>query len=442
MAQIFSMNKFKHLATSCLLAMSAGSGFAQEELSETGVFLDGVAAIVNEGVVLKSELDRQQDVLIQRALQADANIELPPAHILREQILERLIIEEIQMQRAERIGIQVSDQMLNTAIGQIAENAGFTFDQMPAILARDGVTYAEYREDTRKQMILEQLRRIDVVNRISVSPREVEQCVADLEDNAVVNSSYNLSHIFISVPPNATNSQFAEAEAEARDVYDQLIAGANFAELAIRHSDGDTALEGGALGWRPGDQLPTLFFDVVGEMQSGDVSEPIRAVSGYHIVKINEMQGVNQQSTIEQTRIRHILITPDEIIDEETAQQRLEDALEDIRDGEPFGEVAKLLSDDPSSANTGGEMDWTGPGEFVPEFEEVANSLEIGVISEPFRSRFGWHILEVLERRTYDNTEDLKESNCVQRVRNGKLNNETELWARRIRDEAFVEIRI
>ena len=436
-----SMNKIKHLATACALSMAVGASSAQaEELSETGTFIDGVAAVVNEGVVLKSQLARQQDVIIQRALQQ--GMELPPAHILEEQVLERLVIEEIQMQRADRIGIQISDQMLNNAIAQIAENAGFSFEQMPEILARDGVSYSEYREDTRKQMVLEQLRRIDVVNRISVSPREVEQCVADLEDNAVVNSRYNLSHIFVSVPANATNDQFSEAEEEARDVYEQLQAGADFGQLAIQHSDGDTALEGGALGWRPGDQLPTLFFDVMGDMQAGDVSEPIRAVSGYHIVKVNDMEGVNQKSTIEQTRIRHILITPDEIIDDETAQQRLEDALEDIRGGEDFGEVAKLLSDDPGSANDGGEMGWTGPGEFVPEFEEMANSLEIGVISEPFRSRFGWHILEVLERRTYDNTEDLKESNCVQRVRNGKLNNELELWARRIRDEAFVEIRI
>ena len=436
-----SMNKIKHLATACALSMAVGASSAQaEELSETGTFIDGVAAVVNEGVVLKSQLARQQDVIIQRALQQ--GMELPPAHILEEQVLERLVIEEIQMQRADRIGIQISDQMLNNAIAQIAENAGFSFEQMPEILARDGVSYSEYREDTRKQMVLEQLRRIDVVNRISVSPREVEQCVADLEDNAVVNSRYNLSHIFVSVPANATNDQFSEAEEEARDVYEQLQAGADFGQLAIQHSDGDTALEGGALGWRPGDQLPTLFFYVMGDMQAGDVSEPIRAVSGYHIVKVNDMEGVNQKSTIEQTRIRHILITPDEIIDDETAQQRLEDALEDIRGGEDFGEVAKLLSDDPGSANDGGEMGWTGPGEFVPEFEEMANSLEIGVISEPFRSRFGWHILEVLERRTYDNTEDLKESNCVQRVRNGKLNNELELWARRIRDEAFVEIRI
>jgi peptidyl-prolyl cis-trans isomerase SurA len=433
------MNKIKYLIISCLLTSLPGVVLAQE-LSETGQFIDGVAAVVNEGVVLKSELDRQQDLIILRA--TEQGMDLPPAHILREQVLERLIVEEIQMQRAARIGIQVSDQILNEAIAQIAVNAGVEFGDMPEIMAAEGVDYAEYRRDTRRQMILEQLRRIDVVNRISVSPREIENCVADLEDNAVVNSRYNLSHIFISVPSSATNEQFAEAEAEAQSVFDQLASGTSFSELAVRHSDGDTALQGGNLGWRPGDQLPTLFFDIVGDMQEGDVSEPIRAVSGYHIVKVNNIEGVTQKSEIEQTRLRHILITPDQIIDEETAQQRLEDALERIRGGEDFGEVAKLLSDDPGSANAGGEMGWTNPGEFVPEFEEVANAAELNVISEPFRSRFGWHILEVLERRIYDNTEDLIESNCVQRVRNGKLNNETELWVRRIRDEAFVDVRI
>ncbi len=433
------MNKFKYLTAYLAITLAPASAFS-DELSETGQFLDGVAAIVNEGVVLKSALDQQQDLIIQRAVAQD--ISLPPAHILREQVLERLILEEIQDQRAKNIGIQVSDQMLNTAIAQIAENAGFKFEEMPEVLARDGVEYGEYRRDMRKQMILEQLRRIDVVGRISVSPREIDQCIADLEDNAVVNSRYNLSHIFISVPGSATAEQYSEAEAEADEVHARLRDGANFGEQAIRHSDGDTALEGGSLGWRPGDQLPTMFFEVVGEMNIGDVSQPIRAVSGYHIVKVNDLQGINQQSEIEQMLVRHILIIPNQIIDEETAKQRLEDAMRRIGGGEPFGEVAKLLSDDPGSANNEGEMGWSDPGTFVPEFEDIAINLETGVLSEPFRSRFGWHVLEVVERRTYDNTEDLKESNCIQRVRNGKLNNETELWVRRIRDEAFVESRI
>lgn len=411
-----------------------------EELSETGQFLDGVASIVNEGVVLKSELARQTELIIMRA--TDQGIPLPPADILAEQVLERLIVEEIQMQRAARIGIQISDQQLNTAIVQIAEQNGTPFDELPAILAADGIDYGEYRRDMRKQMILEQLRQIEVTSRISVSPREIQQCLDDLDDNIVVNSSYNLSHILISIPESATSEQIAEAEAEANLVYSRLQEGAEFGQLAIRYSDSQTGLEGGSLGWREGSQLPTLFSDVVGDMSVGDFSEPIRAVSGFHFVKIVDLRGVSRQSEIEQSMIRHILVTPNEIIDDETAKQRLDDAIERIKGGEDFGEVAKLLSDDPGSANDGGEMGWSDPGNFVPEFEEVANSMELGVMSEPFRSRFGWHVLEVIGRRTYDNTEDLKESSCVQRVRNGKLTNEVELWARRVRDEAFVDTRI
>lgn len=424
---------------SLLFTLVATNSLA-EEMSTTGSFVDGVAAIVNEGVVLKSELNRQTDLIIVRA--TEANMTLPPADVLQEQVLERLIVEEIQMQRAKRVGIKISDQQLNAAIGEIAKQANVKLDDMPAILAEQGVEYGEYRRDMRRQMILEQLRRIDVVQRISVSPREIQQCIGDLEDNAVVNSDYNLSHILISVPESATAEQFAEAEAEADLVYSELQDGVAFSELAVRYSDSQTGLEGGSLGWRKGDQLPTLFSSVVGDMQPGDYSQPIRAISGFHLVNVNEIRGVTQKSEIDQMLVRHILVTPNEIIDDETAQQRLEDALQQIRDGEDFGEIAKLLSDDPGSANDGGNTGWTGAGTFVPEFEEVANNAEIGVISEPFRSRFGWHILEVTDRRIYDNTEDLKESNCVQRVRNGKLANESELWVRRIRDEAFVEERI
>ncbi len=435
------MLKIKYLFTSIAMtmAMAAMPAFA-EELSETGEFLDGVAAIVNEGVVLKSELNRQADQIIQRA--AEQDMQLPPAHILMEQVLERLIVEEIQTQRADRIGIQISDQMLNTAIAQVAQQAGFSFEELPQVLAADGVDYGEYRRDMRRQMLLEQLRQIDVTSRISVSPREIQQCLSDLEDNIVVNSSYNLGHILISIPEAATAEQIAEAEEEANLVYSRLEAGDDFGQLAIRYSDSGTGLEGGDLGWREGSQLPTLFSDVVEDMSIGDFSKPIRAVSGFHIVTILNLRGVNQTSEIQQSMVRHILITPDEIIDDETAQQRLEDAVERIKGGENFGEIAKLLSDDKGSANVGGEMGWTNPGTFVAEFEEVANSLELGVISEPFRSRFGWHILEVTERRVYDNTEDLKEQGCVQRVQNGKLANESELWVRRIRDEAFVDTRI
>ena len=433
------MRKIKYLLASIAVTMTVTSPLAGE-LSETGQFLDGVVAIVNEGVVLRSELNRQADLIIARA--TEQGMQLPPADILMEQVLERLIVEEIQLQRAARIGVQISDQMLNTAIAQFVEQSGYTFEEFPRILAAEGVDYGEYRRDMRKQMILEQLRQIEVTGRISVLPREIQQCLAELEDSVVVSSSYNLGHILISVPESATAKQIAEAEEEANLVYSNLEDGADFGQLAIRYSDSQTGLEGGNLGWREGSQLPTLFSDVVGEMSIGDFSRPIRAVSGFHLVKVLDLRGVNQKSEVEQMKVRHILISPNEIIDEETARQRLEDAVERISGGEDFGEIAKLLSDDTVSANDGGQMDWSNPGTFVPEFEEVANNLELGVISEPFRSRFGWHILEIVERRIYDNTEDLKEQSCIQRVQNSKLANESELWVRRIRDEAFVESRI
>jgi peptidyl-prolyl cis-trans isomerase SurA len=422
-----------------LLVIAPASAAVAQDLSETGEFLDGIAAVVNEGVVLKSELSRQTQIIAERARQQD--LQLPPPSVLREQVLERLVLEEIQMQRAERIGIQISDQMLNEAIARVAAENNVPFEQLPTLLEQDGVDYAEYRREMRRQLTLDQLRRIEVTGRISVAPREIEQCIADLEGNVVVNSEYNLSHILISVPQSATSEQFDEAQTEAQYVYQQLEQGADFGEMAVRYSDSQTGLEGGNLGWRKGDQLPTIFSDVVGDLKVGEFSRPMRAISGFHIVKVNDYRGINEKSEVEQAKIRHILITPNEVIDDQTAKQRLENAAEQIRSGEDFGELAKLLSDDPGSANDGGDMGWRSPGTFVPEFEAVAQNAEIGVISEPFQTRFGWHILEVLDRRIYDNTEDLKESNCVQRIRNSKLADESELWARRLRDEAYVDIR-
>lgn len=411
-----------------------------DELSTTGVFLDGVAAIVDDGVVLKSQLSEQTARVLKNA--DEQNIPLPPANELRDQLLERLIITEIQLQRADRIGLHVSDQMVNESIGRIAAQNGIAFDEMPAVLEKDGVDYAKFRRDLREEIILEQLRRADVGRRIAVSPRELEICVADLEDNVAINSDYNLSNITISVPEAASGAQIEEALAEVNQIIDRINDGADFAALAIRFSDAQNALDGGALGWLKGDQLPTLYTDIVVNLQAGDVSEPVRTKSSFHIVKVNDSRSAIEQSEIDQVRVRHILVTPNEIIDDQTAKHRLEDARERINDGEEFGELAKLMSDDPGSGNDGGEMDWSGPGTFVAEFEAVVSKLEIGEISQPFQSRFGWHIVEVMDRRVYDNTDDLTESNCIVRIRNSKMEEETQLWIRRLRDEAFVDIRI
>ena len=431
------MLKIKGLCA--ILAFSAAPLAASEELSDTGEFIDGVAAIVNEGVVLKSQLIDEIELIVRRA--QEQGFQLPPPDILQQQILERLIVTEIQLQRAQQIGLNVSDQMLNDAIQRMAGQAGIPFEQMPAALASDGIDYNDFREGMRDEITLEQLRRIMVAQEIRVSDREIEACVTDMEDNAVVNSNWNLSHILINLPDSATAKQIDETKATAESVYEQIIGGADFGEMAVRYSQSETSLRGGSLGWIEGQQIPSFFVDILIDMQAGDISEPFRTSSSFHIVKVNELQSALQKSEINQINARHILITPNEIIDDETAKQQLEDALEKIEAGEEFGELAKLLSDGPT-APVGGDLGWSEPGTFVPEFEQVVDGLEIGEISQPFRSPFGWHIVQLMDRRVYDNTEDIKRMNCDAQIRNSKMEDETQLWMRRLRDEAFVVTRI
>lgn len=432
------MFKISNLCAAAALALAPLA--LAEELSSTGEFLDGVVAVVDDGVVLKSQMTEQLALITQRA--ESQNIPLPPAAELNEQILERLILTEVQLQRANRMGLRISDQMVNDSIGRIADQNGVKFEDMPAILAADGIDYAAFRRDLREEITLEQLRRADVGNRIGFSDRELEMCIADLEDNVAINSDYNISNITLSMPEAASETIIEETIAEADLIISRLKDGADFAALAIRYSDAQNALDGGALGWLSGEQLPSLYINVVAELKAGDVTDPIRAPNSFHIVKVNDLRSAVEQSQEDQVLVRHILVTPNEIIDAETAKQRLDDAVVRIGEGEEFGEVAKLLSDDPGSANLGGEMDWSGPGTFVPEFEEVIAAAEIGEISEPFETRFGWHIVEVMDRRVYDNTEDLKRGNCVNKIRNGKMEEETQLWIQRLRDEAYVDIRI
>jgi len=412
-----------------------------DELSETGEFLDGVAAIVNEGVVLKSQLNEQLETINERA--AAQGMQLPPADVLQEQLLERLILAEIQLQRADRIGLNVADEMLNRAIANIAQENGVPFEDMPRLLAEDGIDYGEFRRQLREEITISNLRTIEVGDSINVSEREIEQCVADLEGNVVANSEYSLSHILFTMSEGASAAEVQEVEDLAKQVYAQIQNGADFREMAVRYSAGPTALEGGALGWMQGQQVPTLFTDVLQDMGKGDVAAPIRAASSFHIVKVDDLRSAVERSQIDQASVRHILIMPNEIIDDATAKQRLDEALAKIRAGEEeFGEQAKLLSDDPGSSNLGGELGWATADSFAPEFAQTIRDSEIGVISEPFRTQFGWHILEVLERRVYDNTEDLKQRNCAAKIRQGKMEEESQIWIQRLRDEAFVETRI
>ncbi len=413
-----------------------------DELSETGEFIDGIAAVVNEGVVLRSQFDKQLEMIKKRA--SDQEMQLPPEDVLNEQILERLIVTEIQMQRADRIGLtsQISDQYINQSIQRIADQNGIRFEDMPALLAEDGVDYAEFRESLREELTLNELKNIEVMRNIHVSEREIKQCIIEVENNVVVNSDWQLSHILLSIPESADADAVAAIQKNADEVYARLQDDADFRELAARYSEGPTALEGGSLGWLKGQQIPSIFTEVLQDMKAGDISKPFRTANSIHIVKVDDLRSAVEHSEIKQAKIRHILIAPNEIIDDATAKQRLEDALRKIGEGEDFGEQAKLLSDDPGSANLGGDLGWAETDSFAPEFQATADAAEVGVISEPFRTQFGWHILEVLDRRVYDNTEELKERNCVGRIRASKQEEETLLWLQRMRDEAFVDSRI
>lgn len=432
---------FKIKSLCAILALSAAPLVVADELSDTGEFLDGVAAIVNESVVLKSQFHEQLTTI--RAQAKAQGFPLPPENILLEQVLERVIMTEIQLQRAEMMGMRISDEMLNSVLENMARERGNELEDLPRLLEADGENYQDFRRNLREEILLQELRRGDVARRIQVSPREIEQCLIALDDNVVVNSEYELSHILLNLPESASASEIDEKLALAEDIYQRATDGADFRQLAARYSEGSTALQGGSLGWMKGEEVPTVFTDILAPLsKAGDVSEPFRTKSSIHIVKVDDMRSAVEHSEEKQISARHILIAPNEIIDDSTAQQRLQDAYERIKAGEDFGELAKLLSDDPGSANDGGELGWTGPGTFVPAFQEMADKLELDELSEPFRTQFGWHILEVLDRRVYDNTDDVKEQNCVVRIRNGKMEEETQLWMRRLRDEAYVDIRM
>lgn len=406
------------------------------DLSDTGQLLDGIAAIVNDGVVLKSELALQA-ALIQQRLMAE-NTQLPPPDVLAGQVLERLVIMRLQLQRADRLGVEITDEGLNMALADVARRNNVSLTQLPELLAEDGVDYTGYRREMREQLVIEQLRQRDVMSRIVVTPRELEDYLDRQEGKAHLNQDFRLSHILVSVSATATPEEVDEGLAQALEIYERLQAGGDFAELAVSYSDGQSALEGGTIGWRSGDQLPTLFADIVPGMQAGQFSEPVRSASGYHLIKLDEVRG-GEIIIEDQTHLRHILIVPNEILDDESARQRLIMIREQIIEGDDFEAIATVVSEDPGSAANGGDLGWNGPDSFVPEFQAVVKSLEIGELSEPFRSPFGWHIAEVLGRRQHDTTEDVQRQQALMALRMSKLEEETELWVRRLRDEAFVE---
>jgi peptidyl-prolyl cis-trans isomerase SurA len=411
-----------------------------EELSTTGMMLDGIAAVVNDGIVLRSDVEEQVQ-LISRRIEEQGQ-QLPPRAILRQQVLERQVMQELQLQRAERGGIQVSDEMLNQALTDVAQRNGIKFSDLPAALEQQGVDYRAYRDDVRKEMTLSMLRQRDVIARIYVSPREVEQCVAKRKESPGEDNEYSLGHVLVAIPASASPEQIAERDARARGVYERARGGEDFAQLAISYSDAGTALEGGALGWRKLSQLPSFVADLIPGMQPGDVTEPIRTPSGLHIFKLIEKRGGDSSQMVSQVHARHILMKTNELEDDSTIERKLADIRAQVLAGQDFAAIASVTSEDAASAAVGGDLGWTSPGAFVPEFEGQLNALAEGEISAPFRTQYGWHLVQMLGRRTYDATDDMLRNRCVAQLREAKADEETEIWLRRLRDEAFVEYRM
>lgn len=424
-----------------LLLIGATAHAQTRELSARGQLLDRVAAVVNDGVVLSSQLEHETDEIAERLRQQKT--ELPARNVLRKQVLERLVVQEIQLQRADRVGIQISDEMLNGALNDVAQRNGISFADLPQTLEQQGIDYRDYRDEIRRQLTLQLLRQRDVIARINVSPRELEQFMARQQNAPDLNSEYNLSHILISVPVAATPEQLAAREQRAKEVYEKAAGGENFAQLAITYSESSTNVEGGALGWRKGAQLPSIAGDQIAKMKAGEVTQPIRTPSGFHIFRLNEMRGAEQQAVQSQIHSRHILMRTNELEDDQTVAQKLSK----IRDrvltgGEDFGAIAAVTSQDPGSAANGGDLDWAGPGTFDQEFEKQLDALNEGEISQPFKTQFGWHIVQLLGRRVHDISDDMRRNRAFAALREAKAEEETELWLRRLRDEAFVDYRM
>jgi peptidyl-prolyl cis-trans isomerase SurA len=419
--------------------VSGGAGAQTRDLGVHGEMLDRIAAIVNDGLVLKTEMDSQMDAVTKRL--EEQKVALPSQSVLKQQVLERLILQEIQMQRAKKIGLNISDEQLNGTLQEVAARNKIPFDQLPITLEGQGIDYKQYRESMRRELTLNTLRDRDVIGRIIVTPREIDQFLAR-QDNAAANDEFNVSHILLSLPSAATPQQLDEISRKATDLSERASKGEDFGQLAIANSNGQTALDGGTLGWRKGNQLPQFILDLVTKMKPGEVSAPVRTPSGFHIVKLNERRGGEAKVIINQIHVRHILMKTNELDDDETVRQKLARVRERILKGEDFAGIASTTSEDPGSAPDGGDLGWTGPGTFVPEFSKAIADLKDNEISEPFKTRYGWHIAQVLGTRSYDSTSDVRRQRAFAAIRESKADEETELWLRRLRDEAFVEIKL
>ena len=410
---------------------------SQSALAEA-VPLDRVAAIVNDGIVMQSELD-QRIQLVKEQLSA-RKTKLPPEHIFRKQVLNRLILENIQKQLGKRQGIRVSDGQLNGALSNIASQNGLSLEQFRDALIAEGRDYNQAREQIRNELFINSVQQNLVNRRIRVSEQELDNFLKSENGKGQVSAEFSLGHILIATPSQASPEIIQRAEKVAKDVYKKLSNGENFAELAVAFSNAPNALKGGDLGWRKATELPEVLGDAARKLSPSEFSKPVRSPSGFHILLMKDKRGGAVQ-LVEQRLVSHILLKPSEIRTSEQAQRQIAQIYQRIQSGNDFASMAKEFSDDPASGSEGGSLGWTQNGQMVPEFEQVMNNTAIGQVSSPFKSRFGWHILTVLDKRTEDLGEKMQENRARAAIQKRKFNEELTNWLREIRSQAYVDIK-
>jgi peptidyl-prolyl cis-trans isomerase SurA len=423
----------------CVFTALLVAAFLRPCLAGDGELLDRIVAVVENDIITQSELDQRVHV-IERQYGGSAT-QLPPPAQLERQVLNRMVIESLQLQMAETRGIRIDDLTLNAAMQDLAKSNNMSLPGFRDRLVAEGIDYPSFREQVRNELIMSTLRDRVIGSQVQVTDEEIDELLATQASNANSGVQYYLRHILIALPEGASSGEIQAAFKRAKEVRKKALAGANFAQLAVNESDSSDALEGGDFGWRTAAEMPTLFARDVTTMHDGDTSEIIRSPSGFHIIQMEGRRG-GQQTIVDQTRARHILITPNALESDEEARQRLEDLRNRIEAGADFAELAEINSDDKTSAVDGGDLGWISSGQMASGFEQVMNSLRIGQISEPFHSQFGWHIVQVTDRRQHDSTVELQRGRAAQAIRQRKMEEETELWLRRLRDESYVEYRL
>jgi peptidyl-prolyl cis-trans isomerase SurA len=428
-----------------LIGAAAMAASAQNKLETTLattpsriVPVDRIIAVVNDEVITQNDLN-ERVTLVVRQLQRQGG-QLPPSEVLSRQILERMINDLLQVQLAKETGIKVDDASLDRTIERIAQENNLAMPDFRTALEKDGVKYPRFREDIRNEILLARLREREVENGIVVTDAEVDTEIARESREVSSDSEYRLSHVLVLVPPQATPEQIEQRRRRALLALSELRRGTNFAQVAATYSDAPDATQGGSLGWRPSARLPSLFLDTIEKLQPGEVSDILRSPNGFHIVKLLEKRGKAATTGVQQTHVRHILLRAREGLSEGEARDRLAKLRQSIASGADFGELAKSNSED-SSASKGGDLGWVAAGDTVPEFERVMNALKDNEVSQPIQTPFGWHLVQVLARRSDELSDDRKRVAARQAIRARKADEAYQDWLRQSRDRAYVDNR-